>query len=155
MTFSGLEILLIITIIIVLLLLPLFIKIGWFGIITKIISFTLFSIIIGITIYIAYQYYSTEDIPLDKIEAQQILNSQKEIYTKKSYEDLLKILSSKNNEPDTFEVIGDSNVTYQIEVSTCWIDDENKEEGLLVNFTIDNGYRSAYSPMLDSFVIKK
>ena len=155
MTFSGLEILLIITIIIVLLLLPLFIKIGWFGIITKIISFTLFSIIIGITIYIAYQYYSTEDIPLDKIEAQQILNFQKEIYTKKSYEDLLKILSSKNNEPDTFEVIGDSNTTYQIEVSTCWVDDENKEEGILVNFTIDNGYRSAYSPMLDSFVIKK
>lgn len=155
MTFSGLEILSIVIVIIVLLLLPLFFKIGWFGLIVKFISLTLLSIIIGITLYVVYQYYSTEDVPLNTIEAQKILDSQKEIYAKKSYDDLLKILSTKNNEPDTFKILGDSNITYQIEVSTYWIDDKNKKEGLLVDFTIDNGYRSAYSPMSDSFVIKK
>ena len=150
MTFSGLEILSIVILIIILLLMPIFVTNGWLGFIAKSISIAILTVLMAIGVYIAYQYYSTEDVPLNTIEAQAILDVQKKIYRDKSYKELLAIMHP--NEPDTFEVVGKSGTTYQIEVSSTWVDRENKNEGLLVCLSIDNGFRSAYSPMIDSFI---
>ncbi len=122
--------------------------------ILKIIFSLVFLIIISIAIYIGIQYYSVEDVPLDKIEAQEILDKQKIIYKKKSYNELLNLMYSRNNEPDTFEIIGDSNITYQIQVESYWVDEDKNSEELLIYFTVDNGYRSAFHPMTDSFIKK-
>ena len=123
--------------------------------ILKIIFSLIFFIIISIAIYIGIQYYSVEDIPLNKIEAQKILDEQKIIYEKKSYNKLLNLMYSRGNEPNTFEIIGDSNITYQIEVESYWVDEDKKSGELLIYFTIDNGYRSAFHPMIDTFIKKE
>jgi hypothetical protein len=154
-TFSGLEILSAVIILIIILFLPFFVNNGWFGIFTKIIATIVVSIIVAIVLYVTYQYYSLEDVPLDKIEAQNILDKQKIIYEKKSYDELLKLMYSRGNQPDTFEIIGESNTSYQIEVNSYWEDEDKTNGNLLVYFSIDNGNRSAMSPMSDSFTKKK
>jgi uncharacterized protein YpmB len=132
---------------------PIFVPDGFVKIISKVISISLILFIIGIIVYFLYGYYSIEDVPLDKEEAQQILSNEKEKYLHKSYNDLLKLMSP--NEPDTYEIIGKSNTVYQIEVQSSWVDKDNKDEGLLILLGIDNGFRSAYSPLSDTFIKRK
>ena len=97
MTFTGLQILSTIIVLVTILLLPFFVNNGWFGIITKIIAIIAAGTTVSIVLYVTYQYYSLDDIPLDKIEAQSILDKQKIIYENKSYDELLNLMYSRGN----------------------------------------------------------
>jgi len=97
MTFTGLQILSAIIVLVTILLLPFFVNNGWFGIVTKIIATIVVGTIVSIVLYVTYQYYSLDDIPLDKIEAQSILDKQKIIYENKSYDELLNLMYSRGN----------------------------------------------------------
>ena len=101
-TFSGLEILSAVIVLVTILLLPFFVNTGWFGIFAKIITTIVASTILVIVLYVTYQYYSLDDIPLNKIEAQNILDKQKIIYENKSYDELLNLMYSRGNEPLKF-----------------------------------------------------
>jgi len=150
MTFSGIQILLFFVVLIILILSPIFVPDGFLKILSKVISIFLLLFIIGTIVYFLYGYYSIEDVPMDKEEAQQILSNEKEKYLHKSYNDLLKLMSP--NEPDTYEITGKSNTVYQVEVQSSWVDKDNKDEGLLILLGIDNGFRSAYHPLSDTFI---
>ncbi len=144
MTFNGIQILIIILSIITLILLPFFVTDGWIGIIAKIISVSLISFFLLGLFYYFYNYYKSEDIPLNKTEARQILKEQKTIFKNKDITQLLQLLK----EPQTFEIIR-NDVTYQLEIEAYW-EDKKRKDNLILLFSIDNGYRSAWHPMTES-----
>jgi len=116
----------------------------------KILSFILLiSLITYIVFWHVVPYYQTPD-NLDKVEARKILDEQKNIYCNESYNKLSALI---NNEPITFEVIGKSGTEYQIEVQSDWL--TKVDADLVVMVSIDNGYRSAYHPMTDTFLKKR
>jgi len=144
MTFNGIQIIVIFLSIITLVLLPLFVTNGWIGTIAKIISVSLISFFLLGLFYYFYNYYKSEDIPLNETEAKQILEEQKAIFKNKDVTHLLQLLK----EPQTFEIIR-NDVTYQLEIEAYW-EDEKKKDNLVLLFSIDNGYRSAWNPMTES-----
>ncbi len=72
-------------------------------------------------------------------------------YRAKPREQLLQLL----DEPDTFEITGDSGKEYQIEIGACW--DKKPGGALLIHGGIDDGWLTAFinvPPFLQSFVVK-
>lgn len=113
----------------------------WFG-------GSIFILFLSIVLYFAVPYYRAPD-DLNKDEATEVLNEQLKIYCKKSYSELASLIES---EPNYFQIETDSGTNYQIEVQV-YTDDNSTD--ILVCAAIDNGNRSAYHPMVDTFVKKK
>ncbi len=86
---------------------------------------------------------------MNKEEAKEILVEHINSLRQLSHPDLCKYLEVKNIE--TPEIVGKSDVKYQLEIQALW-DDEPKGH-LRVMVSIDDGGLRAYFPMTDDFII--
>jgi hypothetical protein len=84
---------------------------------------------------------------MNKGEARILLATELEDWRSRSYTDLVAMLDQSTNK----EVVGDSGVTYQIEIQVFW--DAKPQGNLRVLGAIDNRGWSAFSPLCDDFIL--
>ena len=86
---------------------------------------------------------------MDKEEARQVLSEQHVQCRKKTYAELKGLLDN----PDTFELIGGSETTYQIEYQIIW-DNPGVNDDLRVLLSIDDAsLRSSFFPISQDFAV--
>lgn len=84
---------------------------------------------------------------MDKQEAKRLLTTKLADYRRLGYADLV----AKIGEIDCLEVIGASEVEYQIEVQFMW--DSKPDGDVLVSAGIDDGGLSAFAPLCEGFTV--
>lgn len=84
---------------------------------------------------------------LDRAEAGTILASELQHYRKMHYSELKPLIGSS----DRKEVLGRSGVRYQVVMSAFW--DSEPDRDIRIIGAIDDGGRSAWRPMTDSFIL--
>lgn len=83
----------------------------------------------------------------NKKEAKQIIREQLLKFRSKPYSELIQMLGK---EPITYEIAGQSEIKYQIEIQVFWDDRPNGDIRVMGNID-DGGLRSFY-PLTDDFV---
>ena len=96
--------------------------------------------------FFAVPYFLAPD-SLDRVEAETILSSELQRYRQKQYADLAQLVDNS----ERMEIVGKSGARYQLVVSGYW-DDKPKEDVRIIA-AIDDGGRSAWIPMTDSFIL--
>ena len=84
---------------------------------------------------------------MDKIEAKKLLVTELEKWRSKTYKDLIK----KIDKPETFEIFGENQTKYQIEIQVFW--DAKPNENIRVIGSIDDGGWRAFIPISDDFIL--
>ena len=84
---------------------------------------------------------------MNKREAKSLLLSKLNTYRMKQYSEFLPLM----DEPDTFELNGESGVEYQIEIQAFW--DDKKDGDIRVMGSIDNGGLRALFPLCEDFIM--
>jgi hypothetical protein len=96
--------------------------------------------------FFAVPYFIAPD-SLDRAEAQTILSSELQRYRQKQYSDLARLVDNSERK----EIIGKSGARYQLVISGYWDDKPNEDVRIIA--AIDDGGRSAWIPMTDSFIL--
>jgi hypothetical protein len=91
-------------------------------------------------------YFMAPD-SLDRAEAGTILASELQRYRRMPYPELKPLVGSSNRK----EVVGRSGVRYQFVMSAFW--DGEPDRAIRIIGAIDDGGRSAWKPMTDSFIL--
>lgn len=87
---------------------------------------------------------------MNKTEAREILARELVSLHSKSYEDLQELIAS----PQVLERVGDSGVSYQIEIEAFWDHPDGAGGDLRVFASIDDGgFLSAFFPLSSDFVM--
>lgn len=84
---------------------------------------------------------------MDKIEANEVIDSEIEDLRKKPYDDLVKIM----NNYSTKEVESKSGKVYQVQLQVFW--DDKEDENLRVSVAIDDDGWAAFFPLTSNFII--
>jgi hypothetical protein len=85
---------------------------------------------------------------VDKHEARAILAEQISTLRRRSYEGLR---ASLLNDSETFEVVGASGTTYQVELQAHW--DSGKDGPLRIFALIDDGGWRSFKPLSEDFIV--
>jgi hypothetical protein len=96
--------------------------------------------------FFAIPYLMAPD-SLDRAEAQTILDLELQRYRQKKYSELTQLVDSSERK----EVTGESGARYQVVVFGHW--DGKPNEDVRIIAAIDDGGRSAWIPMTDSFIL--
>jgi hypothetical protein len=96
--------------------------------------------------FFAIPYFMAAD-NLDRAEAQMILRSELQRYRQRQYPELAQLVGNRERK----EIAGRSGARYQVVVSGHW--DGKANQDVRVIAAIDNGGRSAWIPMTDSFIL--
>jgi hypothetical protein len=96
--------------------------------------------------YFLIPYFLAPD-SLNRPEAQALLDSELQRYRQKRYSELVLLVGKSERK----EVTGLSGTRYQLVISGYW--DGKPQEDIRVAAAIDDGGRSAWIPMTDSFIL--
>jgi hypothetical protein len=84
---------------------------------------------------------------MNKSEARRIIIRELELFRKKLFSELTKMV---DGEPYTKTVISDSGISYQVEIQAIW--DDKPDGNVRVLGSIDDGGIRAFFPLTESFI---